>query len=217
MKHASANPIKYIKPLLSAYVEVPSILDEVFVETIGGELFDADSEVVDYERSPLDVLRLVLFALGLAAGDTALSTILAMTAEDAPGWVLAALPLALALMLVIAADGTGGATAEISGRHEALAAAGDALRLTVWLALVAVLFLPPHPPMGQVDPAATAGNWLIHLPAWLAKMALLAFGVAGARTLALWPRAHSVPAMLALAGLLAVLGIMLLFAGQRQP
>ena len=31
----------------------------------GGELFDADSEVVDYERSPLDVLRLVLFALGL--------------------------------------------------------------------------------------------------------------------------------------------------------
>lgn len=30
MKHASANPIKYIKPLLSAYVEVPSILDQVF-------------------------------------------------------------------------------------------------------------------------------------------------------------------------------------------
>ena len=29
-----------------------------------GELLDAHSEVVDYERSPLDVLRLVLFALG---------------------------------------------------------------------------------------------------------------------------------------------------------
>ncbi len=29
-----------------------------------GELFDAHSEVVDYERSPLDVLRLVLFAVG---------------------------------------------------------------------------------------------------------------------------------------------------------
>jgi hypothetical protein len=28
-----------------------------------GELFDAP-EVVDYERSPLDVLRLVLFAVG---------------------------------------------------------------------------------------------------------------------------------------------------------
>jgi uncharacterized protein (TIRG00374 family) len=31
----------------------------------GGELFDADAEVIDYERSPLDVLRLVLFAVGL--------------------------------------------------------------------------------------------------------------------------------------------------------
>jgi hypothetical protein len=29
-----------------------------------GELFDAHFEVVDYERSPLDVLRLLLFALG---------------------------------------------------------------------------------------------------------------------------------------------------------
>lgn len=30
-----------------------------------GELFDPDAEVVEYERSPLDVLRLVLFAVGL--------------------------------------------------------------------------------------------------------------------------------------------------------
>jgi undecaprenyl-diphosphatase len=38
--------------------------DATSVDPDGGELFDADSEVVDYERSPLDVLRLVLFALG---------------------------------------------------------------------------------------------------------------------------------------------------------
>ena len=48
-------------------------------------------------------------------------------------------------------------------------------------------------------------------------MALLAFGVASARTLAVWPSARSVPAVLASASLLAVLGAMLLFAGQRQP
>ena len=170
-------------------------------------------------------LLLVIFALGLAAGDTGLASILGMATEDAPGWLLAALPLGLALVLVVAADGTGGATAEMSGRHEALAAAGDALRLTVWLALIAVLFLPPflppflpaHLPLGRVDAAAAVGNWLIFLPAWLGKMALLAFGVAGARTLSLWPPARRVPSVLALATLLAVLGVVLLFAGQRQP
>lgn len=161
-------------------------------------------------------LVLVIFALGLAAGDTALSRILAMTAEDTPGRVLSALPLGLALLLVVAADGSDGATAEPSGRHEAIAAASDALRLTVWLALVAALFLPPHPPMLRTAPTGAIVDWLIFLPAWLAKMALLAFGVAGARTLALWPVARHVPAMLALASLLAVLGVLLLFAGQRQ-
>ena len=71
--------------------------------------------------------------------------------------------------------------------------------------------------MGRVDAAAAVGNWLIFLPAWLGKMALLAFGVAGARTLSLWPPARRVPSVLALATLLAVLGVVLLFAGQRQP
>ena len=33
----------------------------------GGELFDPDAEVVDYERSPLDVLRVLLFAAGTLA------------------------------------------------------------------------------------------------------------------------------------------------------
>lgn len=162
-------------------------------------------------------LMLVIFALGLTTGDTGLSAILGMVAEDAPGWILAALPLGLALVLVVAADGTAGATTEMSGRHEALATAGDALRLTVWLALIAVLFLPPFLPLGDVGAAEAVGNWLMFLPAWLGKMALLAFGVAGARTLSLWPPARRVAGVLALATLLAVLGVMLLFAGQRQP
>lgn len=160
-------------------------------------------------------LVLVIFALGLAAGDTALATILAITAEDAPGRLLATLPLGLALLLVVAADGIDGATAEPSGRYEALVAAGDALRLGIWLALAAALFLPPYPPMPQADTSEAIVDWLIFLPAWLAKLALLAFGVAGARTLALWPAARHVPALLGLASLLAMLGVLMLFAGQR--
>lgn len=164
-------------------------------------------------------LLLVIFALALAAGDTGLSAILAITAEDAPGWAMAALPLGLALVLVAAADGTGTVTAEMSGHREALATAADALRLTIWLALIAVLFLPPFLPaslpQGRADPASAVGDWLIFLPAWLAKMAALAFAVAAARTLGTWPAASRRPTLLALAALLALLGVVLLFAGQR--
>ncbi len=163
-------------------------------------------------------LVLVIFALALAAGDTGLATILALSAEDAPGWMTAALPLGVALVLVAAVDGADSVTAELSGGQEALAAAADALRLTIWLALIAVLFLPPflptHMPPGRSDAAWAIGDWLIFLPAWLGKMGLLAFGVAAARTLSMLPAMRHLPAMLGLATLLAVLGVVLLFAGQ---
>ena len=161
------------------------------------------------------VLLLVVFALALAAGGTGLVAVLGLRAEDAPGWLPAALPLALALVLAAAADGTaGGPTPELSGRLAALAAAGDALRLTLWLALLALLFVPPFLPPARPDAASVLGDWLVFVPVWLAKMALLATGVAGARTLGLWPRAALVPGLLGVAALLAVLGVALLFAGQ---
>lgn len=158
---------------------------------------------------------LVVFGLALAAGGTGLAGILAVRWADAPGLLPALLPLGLALLLAAAADGGPGPTPELSGRHEALAAAGDAMRLTVWLALVAVLFLPPFLPPPRLDPAAVVGDWMVFLPVWVAKMVLLAAGLAAARSLALWPRAREVPGVLALAALLAVLGVAMLFAGQR--
>jgi len=161
-------------------------------------------------------LLLVVFALALAAGGTGLAAVLGMRAEDALGWQAASLPLALALLLAAAADDTStGPTPELSGRLAALAAAADALRLTVWLALVAVLFVPPFLPPARPDPALVLGDWLVFVPVWLAKMGLLAMVVAAARTLGLWPRAVRVPGLLGMAALLAVLGVAMLFAGQR--
>jgi len=160
-------------------------------------------------------LLLVVFAFALAAGGTGLAAVLATPPDDAPGLLPAALPMALALVLVAAADMPASATPEPSGRHEALAAAGDALRLLVWLGLAAALFLPPLLPPARPDPAAVVGDWLVFLPAWLAKMALLGAAVAAARTLGPRPAPRQVPGLLALAALLAVLGVVLLFAGQR--
>ena len=159
---------------------------------------------------------LVVFALALASGGTGLAEVLGAVAEDAPGLLPASLPLALALVLVAAADDEvgvagEGVTGEASGRHAALLAAGDALRRLVWMGLAAALFVPPFLPVARVDPAWVLGDWLIFLPVWMAKMALLAVGVAAARSLARWPVA---PGVLGIAALLAVLGVVMLFAGQ---
>ncbi len=155
----------------------------------------------------------VVFAFALAAGDTALPAVLEVPFDEAPGLLPALLPLGLALLLVAAADG-GGAPGELSGRHLALDAAAEALRRLVWLALLAALVLPPGLPPPRHDPATTIGDWLIFLPVWGAKMVLLAAAVALLRTLVPAPRAGQVPALMALAALLAALGVGVLFAGQ---
>jgi formate hydrogenlyase subunit 4 len=155
----------------------------------------------------------VVFAFALAAGDTALPAVLEVPFDEAPGLLPALLPLGLALLLAMAADGDGG-VGERSGRHLALDAAADALRRLVWLALLAALVLPPGLPPPRPDPATTIGDWLIFLPVWAAKLALLAAGIALLRTLVPAPRAGQVPALMALAALLAALGVGVLFAGQ---
>ena len=155
----------------------------------------------------------VVFAFALAAGDTALPAMLEVPFDEAPGLLPALLPLGLALLLAMAADG-GGGSGELSGRHLALDAAAEALRRLVWLALLVALVLPPGLPPPRPDPATTIGDWLIFLPVWVAKMALLAAGIALLRTLLPTPRAGHMPGLMALAALLAALGVGVLFAGQ---
>lgn len=158
----------------------------------------------------------VVFAFALAAGETSLPAVLDVPLDEVPGLAPALLPLGLALLLVAAADGGWRATAELSGRHLALDAAAGALRRLVWLGLLAALVLPPALPPPRHDPAATVGDWLLFLPLWGAKMVVLAALVALVRSLVPMPRAREMPALMAVASLLAVLGVAVLFAGQAM-
>ncbi len=159
------------------------------------------------------VLLLVAFVLALAAGGTGLEQILGLSGADLPGLVPALLALGLAVAIVALADlAWEGPTPELSGRHEALAAAGDALRLMVWLSLLAALFLPPFLPPWREDPALMLGDWLMFLPVWLGKLALLGAAVAAVRVLGGWARGAG---SLGLAGLLVLLAVAMLFVGAR--
>lgn len=161
----------------------------------------------------LPALLAVVAALALAAGDTALPAILELPHDEAPELLPALLPLGLALMLVAAGAG-GVPVGGLSGRYLALHGAAEALRMMVWLGLVAVLVLPPGLPAARSDPAATVGDWLMFLPLWLAKIGLLAVGVAALRVLLPARTARQAAALAGLACLLALLGLALLLAGQ---
>jgi formate hydrogenlyase subunit 4 len=161
----------------------------------------------------LPALLAVAAALALAAGDTSLPVILELPYDEAPGLLPALLPLGLALVLVAGSEGAA-PVGGLSGRHLALHGAAEALRLMVWLGLVAALVLPPGLPAGRDDPAATVGDWLMFLPVWLAKLGLLALGVAALRVLLPRRTARQAAALAGLAGLLALLGLALLLAGQ---
>ncbi len=161
----------------------------------------------------LPALLAVVAALALAAGDTALPAILELPFDEAPGLLPALLPLGLALMLVAAGQG-GVPVGGLSGRYLALHEAAEALRMVVWLGLVAVLVLPPGLPAARNDPAATVGDWLVFLPLWLAKLGGLAVAVAALRVLLPARTARQAAALAGLACLLALLGLALLLAGQ---
>ena len=163
----------------------------------------------------LPALLLVVAALALAAGETSLPAILELPHEESPGLLPALLPLGLALVLV--ASGEGGMPAGgLSGRYLALHGAAEALRLLVWLGLVAALVLPPGLPVARDDPAATVGDWLVFLPVWLGKLGLLALGVAALRVLLPRRTGRQAAAVAGLACLLALVGLALLLAGQEM-
>jgi formate hydrogenlyase subunit 4 len=93
-----------------------------------------------------------------------------------------------------------------SGRHLALWDYHAALRLTLWLGLLAALFLP----FGTAPPGAGLLAWLGGLLAWVAKLAGLGAALAGLGSAAAVMRVSRVPEFLAAALLLGLLGAALL-------
>lgn len=100
---------------------------------------------------------------------------------------------------------------EASGRHLALWEAAAALRLTLWLALIAALFLP----FGAASAGFAPLGWLIGLLAFVAKMAVLCLMLAAFESAIAKMRVFRVPEFLGVALLLGLLGAILLFVSTR--
>jgi formate hydrogenlyase subunit 4 len=95
---------------------------------------------------------------------------------------------------------------ESSGRHLALWEFASALRLVLWLSLLAVFA-----PFGLAPPGAGPLSWIVGLLAWAAKMAALAFALAFFESAIAKMRVFRVPEFLGAALLLGLLGAVLLF------
>ena len=100
---------------------------------------------------------------------------------------------------------------EASGRHLALWEAASALRLTLWLALLAAIFFP----FGTAPPGFAPLGWVVGLLAWAAKMAVLCLALAAFESAIAKMRVFRVPEFLGTALLLALLAALLLFLSTR--
>lgn len=96
---------------------------------------------------------------------------------------------------------------EASGRHLALWEFSASLRLLLWLALLAAVFLP----LGQAPAGAWPQWWVVGLAAWVLKMGGLALGLAAFESAIAKMRVFRVPEFLGAALLLGLLGAVLLF------
>lgn len=96
---------------------------------------------------------------------------------------------------------------EASGRHLALWDFQASFRLTLWLALLAAVFLP----FGMAAPGAGPVAWVLGLGVFIAKMAALAFALAVFESAIAKMRLFRVPEFLGAALLLGLLGAVFLF------
>lgn len=175
---------------------------------------------------------LCAMSFAMLAGSTNIDAIGAVLQDGAPG-LRVSLGLAMVALLAVALAGNdrspvgqplgqsgsqSGSRAELamvqeamlleaSGRHLALWQMQAALRLTLWLALLAALFLPFGTAAAEAGPLA----WLLGLALWLPKLAALALLLAGFEIGIARMRMFRVPDFLGAALLLALLGVVFLF------
>jgi formate hydrogenlyase subunit 4 len=169
-------------------------------------------------------LLVSVLVLALLAGSANLDAIGALFREGGQGLRVSLLFVALALMAVALAENArvpvdNPAThleltmvheamiLEASGRHLALWDAQAALKLTVWLALLAAVFLP----FGAAPAGSGPIAWVIGAVLWGVKLALLAAVLAVFESAIAKMRVFRVPEFLGAALLLALLAAALLF------
>ncbi|MCX8133555.1 MAG: NADH-quinone oxidoreductase subunit H [Roseococcus sp.] len=169
-------------------------------------------------------LLVSVLVLALLAGSANLDAIAALFREGGQGLRVSLLFVALALCAVALAENArvpvdNPAThleltmvheamlLEASARHLALWEAQAALKLVVWLALLAAVFLP----FGMAPAGAGPLSWLIGAALWGVKLAALGLALAVFESAIAKMRVFRVPEFLGAALLLALLAAALLF------
>jgi formate hydrogenlyase subunit 4 len=173
-------------------------------------------------------LLLAVLILSMLAGSTGLETIAATFQEGGVGLRVSLVLALIALLAVAVAENAripvdNPAThleltmvheamiLEASGRHLALWEAAAALRLTLWLALIAAVFFP----FGTAPAGFAPLGWIIGILLWAAKMAALCLALAAFESAIAKMRVFRVPEFLGVAVLLGLLGAILLFVSTR--
>jgi formate hydrogenlyase subunit 4 len=169
-------------------------------------------------------LILAVMSVAIVAGTTNLDAVAGAFQGGAAG-MRVSLAIAFLAMLAVALAGNGrmpvedpatqlepamvqeAMLLEASGRHLALWQYEAALRLTLWLALIAAIFLP----MGLAPPASGPLAWALGLAAFAVKLAGLALALAALECAIARMRLFRVPQFLGAALLLGLLGAILLF------
>jgi len=167
---------------------------------------------------------MIVFTLALVAGSTQLSTIAAVNMAGEVGLrVSLALALVALLMVAIAENARipvdnpathleltmvhEAMVLEYSGRHLAMIELAAALKLLLYVSLIACVFAP----WGMAAPGGGPAGWLTGAAAWAGKLALGAVLLALFETAIAKMRVFRVPEFLGAALMLGLLGTLLLF------
>jgi formate hydrogenlyase subunit 4 len=172
-------------------------------------------------------MLMIVFCVALIAGSTQLSTIAAFMLSGQAG-IRVSLGLALVALLIVAVAENGripvdnpathleltmvheAMVLEYSGRHLAMIELASALKLTLYIALIACIFVP----VGMAQDFANASMDLWGGTLWLAKMAAGAVALGVAETSVAKMRVFRVPNFLGAALMLGLLGVLLLFVSR---
>ena len=172
-------------------------------------------------------MLLVIFALALLAGTTNLDAIAVVLRDSGVGPRLS-LGLALVAIVVVAIVENGripidnpatqleltmvreAMALEYSARHLALIEWAAALKLLLWMTLIATIFVP----FGMAVPESGPLVWLLALPVWAMKVGVLASVLVLFESAIARMRVFRVPEFLGVAVLLGLLAAVFVFVSQ---
>jgi formate hydrogenlyase subunit 4 len=172
-------------------------------------------------------MLLIVFSLALVAGATQLSTVAAFMASPEVG-LRASLGIALIALIIVAIAENARVPVdnpathleltmvheamilEYSGRHLAMIEFAAALKLLLYMSLIACLFAP----WGLASAGAGLGGWAIGIGTYMVKLVVGGFLLALFETAVAKMRVFRVPDFLGAALMLALLGTLLLFVSR---